>query len=553
MDWFRQLNAKTKLVLGFLLTTLFTVGVGYIGLSNASRANDDLDTLFTRDFVGLNAVQEADVNMFIIARTVRQAILDTDVTAIQESQRKIETSYAAMKENLKVAQPLMATEEGKRIMAEAQMETDKYVEVVRGVVALSLEGKKAEAMAALKAGQAHGWKVDELVGDLCTRKAAMGKLTRDSSAEAYSRARGIALGAIAGAAILGLLIGIYFANWFGKALVETARIASQVAVASNELASTSEELASGAQEQAASIEETAATLEELTSTVKQTADNAQQASQLASASRETAERGGKIVAEAVGAMKDVTRSSSRIAEITTAIDEIAFQTNLLALNAAVEAARAGEQGRGFAVVATEVRNLAQRSATAAKEIKGIIDETASSVENGSRLVEASGTALHDILGAVKRVTDFVAEIAAASREQSNGIDQVNRAVTQMDQVTQANAAQTEELSATAESLAQQGTSLETVVGQFNLQTSAPRYGAEDRDVFSGRTAMKRPTTRSGATAKMGAPRRVVRPAAMSRGSVPPPPRRGAKESRGGGAGADHIESDAELDRAFEEV
>lgn len=553
MEWFRQLSAKTKLVLGFLLTTLFTIGVGYIGLTNASRANDDLDTLYTRDFLGLNAVQEADINMFVLARTVRQAILEPQVAGVQEAQRKAEASYVAMKAHLKEAEPLMATEEGRRVMSEAQSEADKYMEVVRGVIALSLEGKKTEAFAALNAGQAHGWRVDELIGDLCNRKATMGKLTRDKSAQAYSQARGVALGAIAMAAILSLAIGVYFANWFGKALVETARIASQVAVASTELASTSEELASGAQEQAASIEETAATLEELTSTVKQTADNAQQASQLAIASRETAERGGKIVAEAVGAMKEVTRSSARIAEIITAIDEIAFQTNLLALNAAVEAARAGEQGRGFAVVATEVRNLAQRSATAAKEIKGIIDESSSSVESGSRLVEASGSALHDILGSVKRVTDFVAEIAAASREQSNGIEQVNRAVTQMDQVTQSNAAQTEELSATAESMAQQGASLETVVGQFNLRTSSARYEDVGADAFGGSRSVKRPAARSGATAWAGASRRVGKPLAAPRAPSQPAPRRGAKESRIGGGAPDHSDSDAELDRAFEEV
>jgi methyl-accepting chemotaxis protein len=241
-----------------------------------------------------------------------------------------------------------------------------------------------------------------------------------------------------------------------------------VAAAAQQLASASDAISSGAQEQAASIEETASTLEEITSAVKHNADSAQQAAQLAHASREAADKGGRVAADAVAAMKEVNQASRRIVDITSTIDEIAFQTNLLALNAAVEAARAGEQGRGFAVVASEVRNLAQRSASAAKEVKTLIEDSVSKVEAGYRLVETSGDALQQILGSVKRVTDFVGEIAAASREQSTGIDQVNTAVTQMDQVTQTNAAQTEELSGTAEELAQQGRQLLEVVAQFNL-------------------------------------------------------------------------------------
>jgi methyl-accepting chemotaxis protein len=252
------------------------------------------------------------------------------------------------------------------------------------------------------------------------------------------------------------------------ALREMRAAAEHTATASRQLSEGSEELSSGAQEQAASLEETAASLEEITGTVKQNADNAEQANELAAASRETAEKGGLVVTDAVAAMAEINRASKKIADIITTIDEIAFQTNLLALNAAVEAARAGEQGRGFAVVAAEVRNLAQRSATAAKEIKGLIEDSVAKVDAGSELVTRSGQTLEEIVSSVKRVTHIIAEIAAASREQTAGIDQVNVAVTQMDQVTQANAAQTEELSATSHALAAQADQLQALVSRFKL-------------------------------------------------------------------------------------
>jgi methyl-accepting chemotaxis protein len=259
-----------------------------------------------------------------------------------------------------------------------------------------------------------------------------------------------------------------------NALLEVRDVADAVATASRQLSTSAEEIASGAQEQASSLEETAANLEEITATVKHSAENAQQASQLGSGARDTAEKGGTVVGNAVEAMGEINKASKRIADIITTIDEIAFQTNLLALNAAVEAARAGEQGRGFAVVAAEVRNLAQRSATAAKEIKGLIQDSVRKVEGGSELVNHSGQRLEEIVASVKRVTDLVAEMASATREQSSGIDQVNKAVAQMDQVTQANSAQTEELSGTAESMSQQAEQLRRLVAQFKLGDEGTR-------------------------------------------------------------------------------
>ena len=255
------------------------------------------------------------------------------------------------------------------------------------------------------------------------------------------------------------------------ALTEVRDVAGTVSSAAQQLTAVSREITNGAQTQASSLEETAASLEEITSTVKQNSDNAQQARQLATGSRDVAEKGGNVVSEAVQAMKEINESSKRIADIITTIDEIAFQTNLLALNAAVEAARAGEQGRGFAVVAAEVRNLAQRSASAAKEIKVLINDSVRKVENGSSLVNRSGETLSEIVGSVKRVTDIVSEIAAASREQLVGIEQVNKAVSQMDRVTQGNASQTEEMSGTAASLLSHAVQLGELVSRFQLSSN----------------------------------------------------------------------------------
>jgi len=252
------------------------------------------------------------------------------------------------------------------------------------------------------------------------------------------------------------------------AMGEVRGAAEHVASTAQQLSAASETISSGAQEQASSLEETASSLEEMSSTVKQNAENARQASQLATGSREAAEKGGQVVHSAITAMEEINRASKSIADIITTIDEIAFQTNLLALNAAVEAARAGEQGRGFAVVASEVRNLAQRSATAAKEIKALIQDSVKKVDNGSELVNRSGQTLAEIVQSVKRVTDIVAEIAAASQEQATGIEQVNKAAMQMDKVTQSNSAQTEEMSSTAQGLSSSAEQLQAMVANFKL-------------------------------------------------------------------------------------
>ncbi|WP_449543863.1 methyl-accepting chemotaxis protein [Enterobacter ludwigii] len=268
--------------------------------------------------------------------------------------------------------------------------------------------------------------------------------------------------------------------------------ASEIAMGNNDLSSRTEQ-------QAASLEETAASMEQLTATVKQNAENARQASNLALSASETAQKGGKVVDNVVQTMRDIAGSSQKIADIISVIDGIAFQTNILALNAAVEAARAGEQGRGFAVVAGEVRNLAQRSAQAAREIKSLIEDSVGRVEVGSTLVESAGETMGEIVNAVTRVTDIMGEIASASDEQSRGIDQVGLAVAEMDRVTQQNASLVEESAAAAAALEEQASRLTQAVAVFRIQQEQMKA----REQASAKTAAAPMMARKAATTDAG--------------------------------------------------
>jgi methyl-accepting chemotaxis protein len=300
-----------------------------------------------------------------------------------------------------------------------------------------------------------------------------------------------------------------------SAAVAQTRVASESIVqASSEITTGTDDLSQRTEEQASSLEETASSMEEMTSTVKQNADNARQANQLSAQARDVAEKGSSVVGSAVQSMEEINTASKRIADIISVIDEIAFQTNLLALNAAVEAARVGEQGRGFAVVAAEVRNLAGRSATAAKEIKALVQDSVQKVQEGSSQVNQSGQTLEEIVNAVKKVADIISEISAASQEQASGIEQVNKAVMQMDQITQQNAALVEETAAASQSMTQQAAGVKEMLSRFTLDAAAiaaAQAAAETASAAkpSGKAASHRPSRSPAPASGKNTPRRSV--------------------------------------------
>ena len=306
-----------------------------------------------------------------------------------------------------------------------------------------------------------------------------------------------------------------------KTVGEIRLSASSITMASSEIAQGNTDLSRRTEQAASSLEQTASSMEELAGTVRHNAASTRDANQLAASARELAEKGGKVVCNAVSAMGEIHKSSKKIADIIGVIDEIAFQTNLLALNAAVEAARAGDQGRGFAVVASEVRNLAQRSASAAKDIKALISDSVEKVEDGTRLVGDSGATLQEIVKSVKKVSDIIGEIAASSNEQSAGIEEVNRAVVQLDELTQANGSLVEQAAAASESLDEQARSLDDLVGYFRLGSAdAGRAAASLAGMTAGAAsaatstanvrgpARRHPPSRSRPTGGNGDARRV---------------------------------------------
>jgi methyl-accepting chemotaxis protein len=524
MSWFSDRTIRMKLLMGFGLVSMLTAAVGGTGFFGASRlgaALDEVAAVRLPSIVGLAHVNEGQMAVQRAERTM--LIPDLGAKEIEGQRARLGGAWREVDKGWKIYEPLPQTPEEARLWKEFVPAWNRWKAEHHRVMGLIQDGKRDEAKAVSfgSAREAFG-AAEELLVKLVELNETVAAQEKGAGQALLRSVNAATAGVTAVGFMLALGLGVVLARMIARplrqavevlqvvargdfrrtldvrsrdevgamatalnqavegmrsALLEVSVAAQHAASASQQLSAASEHLSSGAQEQASSLEQTAASLEEITGTVKQNADNARQANHLAVGSREIAEKGGQVVADAVRSMGEINTSSKKIADIITTIDEIAFQTNLLALNAAVEAARAGEQGRGFAVVASEVRNLAQRSALAAKEIKGLIQDSVQKVEIGSELVNRSGETLSEIVGAVKRVTDIIGEIAAASQEQTTGIDQVNRAVTQMDQVTQSNAGQTEELSSTAQSLAGQAERLQALVGSFQLGDGAARPAA----------------------------------------------------------------------------
>jgi methyl-accepting chemotaxis protein len=520
MTWFKNLRTAVKLMLGFALVGCLTAAVGYIGISSLGMIYSKTDLLVEKDVVGLSHIKDANADRMYIGRSIRQAMLAPDKAGRDAALRDVEAADARVRSHLAEVKTRLFRDAMKAKLAEAEAAYAAYYDRVKELARVVQAGNAKEALEVLASARESLLKADSVMADLAAEKEKNGHLAVQEIRQAYETARTLMITIILAAIGLGLAAGYAIATLIANGLRQvveksekaaagdlTVRVeldsadelgqmgqglnrmlqsfhdsmaqvqaaANQTAAASQQLAAGSEELSSGAQEQASSLEETAASLEQMTATVQKNASNAKEASLMASGARTSAEQGGAVVQQTVAAMAAITQASKQMAAIIATIDEIAFQTNLLALNAAVEAARAGEQGRGFAVVASEVRALAQRASAASKEIKHLITDSVTKVEEGAKLVDRSGETLVGIVAGVKKVADLVAEISAASQEQATGIDQVNKAMTQMDVVTQQTAGQTEELSSTAQVLAGQAEELTAQVEKFTL--ASPRAGA----------------------------------------------------------------------------
>jgi methyl-accepting chemotaxis protein len=502
----------TRLGLGFALVVLLLITTTVFSINRIAVVNGATTTITEDRVPKVMMMQEIEGQMSIIARSVRNALL---IKTSDEAKKEIERVQEARKSATGIFEKLgkaMNTPQGQEKLKATIEARVPYGAGLDKFIKLFEEGKKSEA-------------TDLLMGDI--RKAqieyfnkledlqkyvvdVMHKGSQEAS-EVYATARILMLVLASIAIIIAAVIAILATRSITRPLNEAVKIAETVAsgdlrsqievkstdetgqlmqalkhmndsllgivgqvrtgtdmiaTASAQIAAGNQDLSARTEEQASSLEETASSMEEMTSTVKQNGDNAHQANQLAITASNIAMKGGAVVAEVVQTMGAINESSKKMADIINVIDGIAFQTNILALNAAVEAARAGEQGRGFAVVATEVRNLAQRSAGAAREIKILIDDSVSKVGEGTKLVDQAGTTMTEIVSSNQRVTDIMSEITAATREQVDGIEQINQAVTQMDQVTQQNAALVEEAAAAAESMQEQAGKLVHVVSVF---------------------------------------------------------------------------------------
>jgi methyl-accepting chemotaxis protein len=520
--WISKLNVGKRLAVGFGVLLLFILSVGAVGIGGMHRLSENVNSIVLQNNAKLGYAQamgnalnlhESGLLNLLLADTNEQR--QEHLKGIKWQVSQYDDAKSGLAETLTQTKPM---DFETSIVATIHEDEAAVPPLLAKVVQMSNDEKHEEALEALKKEVKPALK--KWVVDLAELVSIEQKLNDAAAVEAersYSLARAIAAACIASAIVLGALIAFWIARSITRPLKEAVSVAQRVAIGdltsvievrtkdetgmllqalknmnesllkivgevrsgigaigsgTKQIASGNADLSQRTEEQASALEETASSMEELTSTVKQNAENAKQANQLAIGASAVAVKGGAVVGQVVETMSSINESSKKIVDIIGVIDGIAFQTNILALNAAVEAARAGEQGRGFAVVATEVRNLAQRSAAAAKEIKALIGDSVDKVGAGTKLVDEAGKTMEEIVTSVKRVTDIMSEITAASQEQSSGIEQINQAITQMDDVTQQNAALVEEAAAAAESLEEQAQNLNAAVAVFKM-TNAP--------------------------------------------------------------------------------
>jgi methyl-accepting chemotaxis protein len=514
----KNLTIGTRLNIGFGVVLLLVIALTVLGLRSMSLINDALVVIAGNNVAKMDAASEMRDAQRRIAIAVRDMALLKDTAQVHARIAVVTQAKETMASNFAVLDKLVIFPKGMAILARIRSAHAESMPVLEQAMQLAAKGE-VEAAAAVLTGAAAAptarWTA--ALNELIAFQVELNTKGKTQARDDYAIAR-LVLGAIGGAALVaGMLIAWLSARSItvpmrrAVAIAETVasgdlnskievhsrdetgqllqalkgmnanlqdivgkvrRGTDTIATASSEIADGNMDLSARTEQQASSLEETASSMEELTSTVKQNADNARQANQLAASAALVAVKGGQVVAEVVLTMASINDSSKKIVDIISVIDGIAFQTNILALNAAVEAARAGEQGRGFAVVAAEVRNLAQRSSSAAKEIKLLIDTSVDTVEAGSRLVTRAGSTMDDIVASVQRVTNIMSEIALATVEQETGIEQINQAISQMDTVTQQNAALVEQAAAAAASLQEQAAGLEQVVSVFRLAPSA---------------------------------------------------------------------------------
>jgi methyl-accepting chemotaxis protein len=502
----------TRLALGFgALLAMLALIIG-LGIARLGDLNAGMNAIVLEKYTEVLQVQSIVNDNNVMARVLRNMALASDAQTIEKNRAIIVEKRQAITDTLSKLEPRLQSGNGKPLFDAVKDARAAYLMALDQVLRFLADGKKEEAANLLLTGPTAA-RMGTAIGDLIAYESEQMESSRKQADATYRSARNmmsvVGLLALVFGGCMAWLIARSITRPLNQALhiaqtvaagdltsridvntrdetgqllralndmnVSLQDIVGQVrtgtdtiATASSQISSGNLDLSSRTEQQASSLEETASAVEELTSTVKQNGDNARQANALALSASDVAVKGGAIVSHVVETMGSINESSRKIVDIIGVIDGIAFQTNILALNAAVEAARAGEQGRGFAVVATEVRNLAQRSASAAREIKALIGDSVDKVEIGSKLVNEAGSTMDEIVASVKRVTDIMGEITSASLEQEAGIDQIHHAITEMDGVTQQNAALVEEAAAAAASLHEQADTLANVVRVFKL-------------------------------------------------------------------------------------